>query len=383
MAKKFVPNNNYKPIELPDHISFRDIYKENYEEHLFGLEMFKHTNSLEVFRNQFPDLLIFGQFDINKFVKYIHKNYKINFANEINEVSIQNEKQFNDPNFAILSNGIVIRFLNIDYRGYKANIYYSKSSSKHLDFIADITKNQHRFNLIEEKIKKNNVSLLIETRNGFSVEEFDVNQENKCDIDKHYNDDFKEVHDLVVKSLNEKERTGIVLMHGDPGTGKTTYIKHLTSILEKRIIIINNYLAKSIDSPQFIPFLMEHRNSILVIEDAENLITSRNKDSYSSVAGLLNMTDGLLGQCLNIQFICTFNTDLDNIDEALMRKGRMITRYNFKKLNKNKANNLLKEMGYDVDVKEDMSLADIFNYGKENNKKNKNKEKIEKIGFKF
>lgn len=381
MGKTFTLNKNYDPLELPETIRFDDIFKENYEEHLFGLKLFSHANKDKIYARQFPDLLIFGQFDIKKFLTYITKTYKIKSANEINEVNIQKNKFYNDPNFAVFDSGLVIRFLNIDYEGYKANIYYTKEDKSHISFIKDIVSKQNRFKFNEKPIKRNNVHLLLEKNRGFEIEEFELTQSDTFDIDKNYNDDFKEIHELIVKSLNEKDKTGLVLLHGLPGTGKTTYIKYLTSLLDKKIVIINNNLASNIDSPSFLSFLIDHKNIILVIEDAEKLISNRNEDRYSAVSGLLNMTDGLLGQCLNIQVICTFNTDVKNIDEALMRRGRLITRYEFGKLKKEKANNILKEIGSDRTTDEDMLLTDIFNIEEKEFKKEE--KKIEKIGFKF
>jgi hypothetical protein len=34
-------------------------------------------------------------------------------------------------------------------------------------------------------------------------------------------------------------------------------------------------MAKEISAPSFLPFLMEHQNVILIIEDAENIIKDR------------------------------------------------------------------------------------------------------------
>ncbi len=50
-------------------------------------------------------------------------------------------------------------------------------------------------------------------------------------------------------------------------------------------------MAKEISAPNFLPFLMQYPNSILIIEDAENIIQDRNESSIPSqaVANLLNL----------------------------------------------------------------------------------------------
>lgn len=106
---------------------------------------------------------------------------------------------------------------------------------------------------------------------------------------------------------------------------------------------------------------MSSRNSIIIIEDAEELIVSRDGALNSSISMLLNLTDGLLGACLGIQFICTFNTPLSNIDQALMRKGRLIALYEFKALEPMKAANLIVKLGRSEASSEGaMTLADIY-----------------------
>lgn len=77
---------------------------------------------------------------------------------------------------------------------------------------------------------------------------------------------------------------------------------------------------------------------------------------------LLNLTDGLLGESLGIQIIATFNTHLNNIDKALLRKGRLTALYEFKPLAIEKSKALLKENNVlNTDVTEPMTLADIYN----------------------
>src|SRR5690606_42109594 len=83
------------------------------------------------------------------------------------------------------------------------------------------------------------------------------------------------------------------------------------------------------DALPILELLINNPDSVFVIEDAENIVIDRNLQNGSPVSGLLNLADGLLADCLNIQLICTFNTDLSNVDPALMRKGRLIASYEF------------------------------------------------------
>lgn len=82
-------------------------------------------------------------------------------------------------------------------------------------------------------------------------------------------------------------------------------------------------MAGEIENLTRTPFFLENRNFVMVIEDAEELITSREEVRNSNLSMLLNLTDGLLGKSLGIQIIATFNTDVKNIDKALLRKGRL------------------------------------------------------------
>lgn len=120
-------------------------------------------------------------------------------------------------------------------------------------------------------------------------------------------------------------------------------------------------MADRIANPEFVPFLKDYPNSILIIEDAESILMKRNGSETSAVSNLLNLSDGLLSDCFNIQIICTFNTDLTSIDKALLRKGRLIAKYEFKELTVQKSNELLHSLGHDEIVKEEMSLAEIYN----------------------
>ena len=195
---------------------------------------------------------------------------------------------------------------------------------------------------------------------GFDLSPFDV-KTSEIDIHKHYNDDFFEVNAIVKKRLNCENDKGLVLLHGKPGTGKTSYIRYLTTQINKRMIFLSPELMHKISSPDFIGILSAYPNSVIIIEDAENVIEERKGGGGSAISNLLNLTDGLLADCLKIQLICSFNTDVSKIDKALLRKGRLIARYDFKDLVASKAQELSNQLGFNTKIEKDTPLSELFN----------------------
>ncbi len=118
--------------------------------------------------------------------------------------------------------------------------------------------------------------------------------------------------------------------------------------------------------PGFLPFLMQHPNSILIVEDAENIIHDRKDQSVlpnQAVANLLNLSDGLLGDAMHQQIICTFNCDVKGIDPALLRDGRLVIEHKFDKLSSENARRLCAELGIagnGDDIREPTTLAEIY-----------------------
>jgi hypothetical protein len=99
----------------------------------------------------------------------------------------------------------------------------------------------------------------------------------------------------------------------------------------------------------------------VIVEDAENILLDRKVNPRSGVANLLNISDGLLADFLNVQLICTFNSPLTMVDSALTRKGRLIARYEFNKLGTQKAQRLSDHLGFAKHITEPMTVADICN----------------------
>ena len=219
---------------------------------------------------------------------------------------------------------------------------------------------------------------MVNTQHGIDTKSLQISKP-KLSIEDNYNDDFREIHQTIFKRLSMKNDKGLVLLHGKPGTGKTSYIRYLISSLKKNVIFLPPNMAAAIINPDLISILIDNPNSIFVIEDAENIVVDREKDGHSPVSALLNISDGLLSDCLNIQVICSFNTDISKIDSALMRKGRLIAKYEFKELDAEKAKSLSRKLGFTTSLSSPMTLTSIYNQEEKDFQQVK---KLTSIGFK-
>lgn len=127
------------------------------------------------------------------------------------------------------------------------------------------------------------------------------------------------------------------------------------------MLFVSPGVACNLMNPEFMDLLIDNPNAVLIIEDAENIIMDRKYSSESSVSNLLNISDGLLSDCLNVQIICTFNSDVNLVDDALLRKGRLIARYEFTKLDAVKAQRLSNHLGHINSINKAMTIAEITN----------------------
>ena len=232
-------------------------------------------------------------------------------------------------------------------------------TEKEYEFANDLIKEVSVFKAKQKK-KAFEINIIVKDSYGLELKSMEI-KKTQLDLSLYYEDDFLEVDKIIQNRLSKKDDKGIVLLHGLPGTGKTTYLRYLIGKLKKKAMFVSPGMAAMIMNPEFIDFLIDNPNSILIIEDAENIIMDRRMGGDSCVSNLLNISDGLLADFLNVQVICTFNNALSTVDSALLRKGRLIAKYEFGKLSVDKSQNLSNHLGFDKIINQPMTIAEIAN----------------------
>ncbi|MCC8360670.1 AAA family ATPase [Salinimicrobium sediminilitoris] len=254
--------------------------------------------------------------------------------------------------------------LMVSKEGEEVTVFFSKEHCKLLQEVIDFTTDKRK-----KEEDKAHINLIIMKPHGLDNRKIDFAKP-ELHLKKIYNDGFEVFHAKMLNILQEQNRSGLHLLYGKPGTGKSTYIRYLCGQIKKDIIFLPGQMAQNLDNIAMTRYLMDNANCILVIEDAEELIVSRDQQRNSNLAMILNITDGILGESLGIQIIATFNTDVKNIDPALKRKGRLRSAFEFKALSPEKANVLLREQHTGYATEEEMTLAEIYNISEEEQYKN-------------
>jgi hypothetical protein len=238
-----------------------------------------------------------------------------------------------------------------------AQLYYSDNVPKaSLEKVLGIVKQSYMMNEVE----KREVRLLMQNddnRLDFCTMTMNTPLYN---LELHYNDDLLPMNEVLLHRLNRPNDKGLIIFYGKSGTGKTSYIRYLSSQITKPKLFVPSSLTKKIGSPEFLNLLNDYHNSVLIIEDADALLKKRSNEDDHVITNLLNLSDGMLSDFFHLQIICTFNSDLTQVEPALLRKGRLIAQYYFKELTVEKTRRLCKSLGYKYIPDKEMTLADIF-----------------------
>ena len=265
-------------------------------------------------------------------------------------IRISNVATFFITDYGILD---VISYGYGDNRNHIDRMFFLTWDDEHIEEVRryveeSLVKDRSREGWSDKKVK--NMYLATASSDGITKSSLPILKLN-TNVQQNYNDD------LPIKRIDElikSDRQELILLHGEPGTGKTSLIRSLSEKHKKKDFIYFDFkLMSSIANETLLNFLKECKDSVLIIEDCEKLFTDRtNGNTFLNT--MLNLTDGIIGEAFGIKFICTFNCNKNQIDKAVLRKGRLSLIYEFKKLSLEKTKQLLPE------ATEPMALSDIY-----------------------
>lgn len=230
-------------------------------------------------------------------------------------------------------------------------------------------------NTLDEKLEKDNSDVVCgynyicyDNDGDLTKEYYKLYKEEKFAKDHFYpwlKDNGYTIESFIEEYLESDE--SILLVSGIPGTGKTTFLKtlikevygyyHVHVVADSKLLALNsNYIYRQ---------LSDDEPDVIIIEDADALIFNTRKEGNIELAQLLNVSDGLGYKRRYVpKIIMTTNlTDLEHIDEALLRPGRCFGMVNFRHLTRDETIKVMQEEGITATLDEDkeyFTLAEIM-----------------------
>ena len=213
--------------------------------------------------NRIPCWIKKNNIDCKKAVEWFLNNYKDNIRDSFYQKVYEGSAATSENIYYITCDDLLLHF---DTRNDYVRLLFGKTDEAvikevvaGIDDCAVINKNEPE------------ISLIVNKDWGLDIVTMPVIQP-KLSIEDNYNDDLTAIHQTILKRLSCHNDKGLVLLYGKPGTGKTSYIRHLISKAGKKIVFLPPHLAQEITNPSIITLLIDNPDSIFVIEDAEKII---------------------------------------------------------------------------------------------------------------
>lgn len=186
---------------------------------------------------------------------------------------------------------------------------------------------------------------------------------NSVSVPLNYRQAVPEAYPWLPKPLDEyvqdyfSSSASVLILLGPPGTGKTTFIKHLihASGADAKV----TYDTGVMDSDGLFAGFIEGTEKFMIMEDSDAFLRART-DGNTMMHRFLNVSDGLISADGKKLVFSTNLPSIRDIDEALMRPGRCFDIIEFRPLTRTEALKVANKLGINLPDGTEFTLAEIF-----------------------
>ncbi|MEA3512695.1 MAG: ATP-binding protein [Campylobacterota bacterium] len=176
-----------------------------------------------------------------------------------------------------------------------------------------------------------------------------------------------DVDSYIENFLNSK--APILILQGEPGTGKTTFSKHILSKMKDRVLktdiafkALYSFDENIFAVSDFYKRIIYDEYDVLILEDINQVI---HKNQYiegelNPINKFLSVTDGLISKYKKI-IITTNIQSKQQLNQALTRPGRCFDVMSFRKLEGVEIDNLCDDCAKDLDLQlESINVSEFY-----------------------
>lgn len=186
---------------------------------------------------------------------------------------------------------------------------------------------------------------------------------------------IEEPDSFIKRFINSS--ANVLILTGPPGMGKSALINSiiLSAELPTSIVFDPDVMSDDHLYTDFINKSLRNEGGLMIMEDADIVLTDRVVSKNTTMSKLLNLSDGIVDTS-GAKFIFSANlSGKEDIDDALTRPGRCFDIVEFRPLTYEEASRAAKAIGVELyEEKSEYTVAEIFN--STNNRKVKRK-----VGF--